>query len=217
MMSASSSRKVKKNEQVAQCKVNKPRWLDALLGETFFDSCEAHPFRRNELNQYCINCNQPACRFCVSSGPHDHHQILQIYRYVYRDAVYLSDMKKFIDCSGIQPYKCNSKWVISLNPLPHNGSAVNYEASCSICSRKLTEPHKYSYCSISCKVKAVLEKPNDSFPPFISIQSPSHETQEETSEPQMEEATEQQNEETSKPQSLRKRRRKGTPHRAPFF
>ncbi|KAK7276205.1 hypothetical protein RIF29_17341 [Crotalaria pallida] len=115
-----------------------------------------------------------------------------------------------------KPYKCNKNLVIPLNPLPHNGSALNPEAmSCTICNRKLTEPHLYIYCSISCKVKAVLDKADDSVPPFISIQSPPpHEVQEEetTEEPQKEETPP-----PPKPESLRKRKRKGTPHRAPFF
>jgi len=56
------------------------------------------------------------------------------------------------------------------------------------------------------QVRAVLTKPDDSAPPFISIHAPRPpppppEKQEETSEPQ-------------KPQ---KRKRKGIPQRAPFF
>ncbi|XP_019455204.1 PREDICTED: uncharacterized protein LOC109356337 [Lupinus angustifolius] len=195
----SSSTVSVQDEQVEQCKVL--RWLDGFLLETFFNSCEAHPRRRNELNQYCLFCNESACKFCISSGLHHHHKIMKIHRYNHRDAVYLINMRKFIDCSEIQPYKSKRKLVISLNPLPQKISASNDEASCNICSRKLNEPHKYHYCSISCKVKAVLEKRDDSFPPFICIQSHSNET----------------NEETFKMQSLRKRRRKGTPHRAPFF
>lgn len=149
----------------------------------------------------------------------------------------------------LQPYKCNKRLVISLNPLPHCGSTMYNEASCNTCNRKLTEPDLYRYCSISCKVmtiiqqlqpfnalydnilaikinfivefltstfyiyicfyiymdfqvKAVLSKPNDSVPPFISIQNPPppQEKHEETSEHQ-------------KPL----KRRKGIPHRAPFF
>ncbi|XP_027333426.1 uncharacterized protein LOC113848216 [Abrus precatorius] len=200
-MSASSSREVNKDEQVAQCKVRKPRWLEAFLKKTFFDSCTAHPFRRNELNKYCINCNLSVCQYCVSSGPHRNHKILKIYRHVYKDVVSLAAMEKYIDTSQIQPYKCNKRLVISLNPLPHCGSAINTEASCDTCSRKLTDPDVYRYCSISCKVKAFLCKPNDSVPPFISLQSPPpQEKQEDAAEPQ---------------KVLNKR--KGTPRRAPFF
>ncbi|RDY07500.1 hypothetical protein CR513_08378, partial [Mucuna pruriens] len=195
---------IKIDEQVVQRKIHKPRWLEDFLRKTFFDLCTTHPYRRNELNKYCINCNLSVCQYCASSGPHRHHKILKIYRHVYKDVVSLASMEKYIDSSQIQPYKCNKRLVISLNPLPHCGSAINNESSCNTCNRKLTEPDLYRYCSISCKVKAVLSKPNDSAPPFISIQThpprPSQEKQEEASELQ---------------KSLK--RRKGIPHRAPFF
>ncbi|XP_061347846.1 protein RGF1 INDUCIBLE TRANSCRIPTION FACTOR 1-like [Gastrolobium bilobum] len=251
-MSVSSSREGNKDEQEAQSEACKPRWLEDFLENTFFDSCTAHPCRRNELNKYCINCNMSLCQYCVSSGPHRHHKILKIYRHVYKDVVSLAAMEKYVDCSQIQPYKCNKRLVISLNPLPHCGSALNNEATCNICSRKLTEPDLYRYCSISCKVKAFLRKPDDSVPPFISIQSPPQEKQEETSPPfisiksppqETQDETsafipikfppEETQEETSPfisiqspPQETqevtseppkRKRKRKGTPRRAPFF
>ncbi|KAE9596126.1 hypothetical protein Lal_00030519 [Lupinus albus] len=186
------------DEHVEQSKDNKLWWLLDFLGETFFNSCEAHPCGRNELNHYCLSCNKSACKFCISSGVHHHHQILKIHRYNHIDVVYLINMREFINCSEIQPYKSKRKMVISLNPLPQNRSGLNDEGSCKICSRKLNQPNKYHYCSISCKVKAVLEKRDDSFLPFICIKSHSIE-------------------ETCKLQSLRKRRRKTTPHRAPFF
>ncbi|XP_029125057.1 uncharacterized protein LOC109788281 [Cajanus cajan] len=202
MVSASSPTQVNKDEQEVQRKIHKPRWLEGFLTKTFFDSCPTHPFRRNELNKYCINCNMSACQYCFSSGPHRHHKILKIYRHVYKDVVSLSAMEKYIDSSQIQPYKCNKRLVISLNPLPHCGSAINNEASCNTCNRKLSDPDLYRYCSITCKVKAVLSKPNDSDPPFISIQSipPPQENQEGGSEPQSQ-----------------KKKRKGIPQRAPFF
>ncbi|KAJ1410553.1 hypothetical protein SESBI_21870 [Sesbania bispinosa] len=203
MASSSSSRKMNKDEQVAQSEDHMPSWIEAFLENTFFNKCPSHPIRRNELNKYCINCDMSACQYCVSSGSHRHHQMLKIYRHVYKDVVSLSAMEKYVDCSYIQPYKCNKQLVISLNPLPHCGSTLNNEASCNICNRKLTEPNLYRYCSISCKVRAVSREPDDSVPSSISIQSPPPppvENQEETSEP-----------------PKRKRSRKGTPHRAPFF
>ncbi|CAJ1970875.1 unnamed protein product [Sphenostylis stenocarpa] len=204
-MSASSSRKVDKDEQEAERKVQKPRWLEGFLRKTFFDSCTIHPFRRNELNKYCINCNLSVCQYCVASGPHRHHKILKIYRHVYKDVVSLTTMEKYIDSSQIQPYKCNKRLVISLNPLPHSGSTANNEASCNTCSRKLSEPDLYRYCSISCKVSAALSNPDDSAPPFISIQTPR------LPPPQEKQG------EISGPQKPQKRKRKGIPHRAPFF
>ncbi|KAI4315926.1 hypothetical protein L6164_023954 [Bauhinia variegata] len=100
-----------------------------------------------------------------------------------------------------KPYKCNRQVVISLDPLPHDGSTPMSEndASCELCGRKLTEPYSHSHCSTSGKVRLVSSKPIDSVPPFISVENPV-EKQEETPEP-----------------SKRSKRRKGIPCRAPFF
>ncbi|KAI4306706.1 hypothetical protein L6164_029961 [Bauhinia variegata] len=187
-------------EQVNQCKISKLKWLDVLLNKTFFDLCESHPVRRNELNRYCVNCKVSACQYCVSSGAHRHHKILKIYRHVYKDVVSLGAIEKHIDCSEIQPYKCNKRLIIALNPLPHSGSTSKSETSCEICGRRLTDPGLHRYCSVSCKVRAVSSKTNDSAPPFILIQSRPEGKPENT--PQ-----------TPKPLH----RRKGIPRRAPFF
>ncbi|CAK9171642.1 unnamed protein product [Ilex paraguariensis] len=56
-----------------------------------------------------------------------------------------------------QPYKCNKKWVVALNPLPHcgSGSQADGDASCDICKRRLNDPTQYRYCSVACKVEAL--------------------------------------------------------------
>ncbi|CAL9013056.1 unnamed protein product [Prunus brigantina] len=129
----------------------KPEWLESFLGKTFFDDCLAHPIRKNELNKYCINCNKSACQYCTASGAHRLHRILKIYRHVYRDVVSLAAMEKYIDCSQIQPYRCNKRLVISLSPLPHSGPISNIGAACETCRRRLTEPELFRYCCIACK------------------------------------------------------------------
>ncbi|XVF14829.1 hypothetical protein REPUB_Repub09cG0095100 [Reevesia pubescens] len=135
----------------------------------------------------------------MTSNTHRHHKILKIYRHVYKDVVSLGAMEKYIDCAEIQPYKCNKRLVIALNPLPHCG-LTNTETSCEICKRRLAEPDLYRYCSISCKVKAFERKSSDSGPPFLSIQSSNKE---------------------KRKKSLKieqpKHKRKGNPQRAPFF
>ncbi|XP_028768739.1 uncharacterized protein LOC114740703 isoform X2 [Neltuma alba] len=155
---------------------------------------------KNELNKYCMTCNKSACQYCVSFGIHRCHKMLSIYKHVYKYVVAMAAVEKHIDCSQIQTYKCNKRLVIALNPLPHGGLATDTGLLCEICGRRVTHPHLYRYCSISCKVQAVLRKPNESLPPFITIQRPSKGKKEKASEPQ-------------KPIN----KRKGTPRRAPFF
>ncbi|RYQ99549.1 hypothetical protein HN51_050208 [Arachis hypogaea] len=210
LRSNSSSKRVNKNKQVAQPEIQKPRWLDAFLRNKFFEQCKDHPQRKNELNKYCIDCDQAVCQYCISLG-HQDHITLKVYRHVYKDVVSIGTMDKYIDCSEIQRYKSNKRLVISLNPLPHSGSTSNNEASCNTCTRKLNEPNLYRYCSISCKVKAISPEPNDLVPAVIPDQN--------QNAPQegMDIPTQERPEANAEFPRPRKRRRKGTPHRAPFF
>ncbi|WCJ25170.1 hypothetical protein M5689_007076 [Euphorbia peplus] len=183
-------------EQVSESEnKKKPEWLEEFLRRTFFEACEIHPIRRNETNRYCINCNLSACQYCMSSPTHRHHNILKIYRHVYKDVVSLSSMEDHFDCSQIQPYKCNKQLVISLNPLPHCGIQSN-NGVCYVCGRRLAEPHLYHYCSISCKDAAFGMTNMD--PPFLCFQNQTKTDEEHENE---------------KP----KRKRKAPPSRAPFF
>ncbi|CAI9090090.1 OLC1v1024780C1 [Oldenlandia corymbosa var. corymbosa] len=131
-----------------------PDWVNSLLRRKFFGVCLYHAVhQKNELNKYCITCDAEACRYCLSSGFHDEHEVLKIYRHVYQDVVPFDEMDDHFDCERVQPYKCNKKWVVSLHPLPHCGSGAQYEAeaSCDTCQRKLGDPEQYRFCCISCK------------------------------------------------------------------
>ncbi|XP_038702569.1 uncharacterized protein LOC119999121 [Tripterygium wilfordii] len=101
----------------------------------------------------------------------------------------------------LQPYKSNKRLVISLSPLPHCGTSSNNGSTCRTCERRLAEPDQFNYCSISCKVTALSEKKAcDSSPPF----------------PQNSSLEDVQRKKDSRPETC-KRKRKGTPRRAPFF
>lgn len=67
--------------------VDMPQWLLKLLRRTFFDKCSLHHHRgkTNELNRYCISCDAASCKNCISEGHHRGHDVLTIYRHVYRD------------------------------------------------------------------------------------------------------------------------------------
>ncbi|WJX58636.1 hypothetical protein P8452_44071 [Trifolium repens] len=179
--------------QQAQGEVHLPRWLEDFLAQKFSDSCPAHS---KERNIYCINCKLSACKHCMSSGSHEDHRILRIYKNNYRDGVCLAAMKTYIDCSQIQSFKCNNLRV--LNRSPRCGSTLDYAKSCNNGSRKSKEAKAYQYCSITCMVKAARKS---SIPPIASIQAPPcQESPGEICVP-----------------SKRKRKRKGIPHRAPLF
>ncbi|XP_041998296.1 uncharacterized protein LOC121748136 [Salvia splendens] len=130
--------------------------------------------------------------YCIISGEHCNHSILTIYRHVYQNVVPLCEMQFYIDCDKIQPYKCNKKWVVSLTPLPHNGSGLLIEGdgACYLCKRKLTDPDRFRFCSIACKVQSDIGE--GMVEPYVR-------------KPEV----------VQKPN--RKRGRKGVPHRAPFL
>ncbi|KAH9618713.1 hypothetical protein KSS87_010863 [Heliosperma pusillum] len=79
-----------------------PDWLERFFKRTFFEPCSVHPVRRNELNKYCIDCDASLCQYCVSLAPHEDHRLLKIYRHVYKDVVPLDEIEQHIDCSQIQ-------------------------------------------------------------------------------------------------------------------
>lgn len=80
----------------------KPAWLDLFLSKTFFDLCSVHDLCKNDRNRYCINCNLALCQYCIASSSHNGHNILKLYRHVYKDVVPVRDMGNYIDCSKIQ-------------------------------------------------------------------------------------------------------------------
>ncbi|XP_024973566.1 uncharacterized protein LOC112512017 isoform X1 [Cynara cardunculus var. scolymus] len=94
----------------------------------------------------------------MSDGTHDHHRVLRIYRLAHMNVVPLNIINEHLDCSGIQPYRCNERFVLALHPLPHCGTGrYKQYNSCRFCSRKLRHPNEYQFCSIACKIND--EKP----------------------------------------------------------
>ncbi|XP_073035367.1 protein RGF1 INDUCIBLE TRANSCRIPTION FACTOR 1-like [Primulina eburnea] len=180
-----------------------PQWLYGFLSKTFFDKCRSHEAQKNDLNRYCITCDAIICKFCIISDKHDEHDLLTIYRHVYQDVVPLDQMNNHINCKRIQPYKCNKKWVVSLTPLPHNGSGalIEGDGACIVCRRKLTEPGRFRFCSIACKLEAYTGGENVTISRRGSREGTSS-GRAAAREP--------------KNGSYRRRSRKGVPHRSPF-
>eukprot|EP00249_Psilotum_nudum_P008954 c21613_g1_i2 orf=402-1166(-) len=136
----------------------KPVWLEALLCEKFFAACCRHTsFRKNEKNIYCIDCSVGICQHCLSN--HCAHRLLQIRRYVYHDVIRLQDIQKLLDCSQVQTYIINSARVVFLNQRPQPRPSKGAGNICDTCERSLQDA--YRYCSVACKVDAVLSQGKD--------------------------------------------------------
>ncbi|OVA05810.1 zinc finger protein [Macleaya cordata] len=126
-----------------------PHWLEALLGEKFFNPCLFHETaKKNEKNIFCLDCCTSICSHCLP--PHRSHRLLQIRRYVYHDVIRLDDIEKLIDCSFVQAYTTNSAKVVFLNQRPQSRPFRGSGNICSTCDRSLQDP--YLFCSLACKV-----------------------------------------------------------------
>eukprot|EP00899_Mesostigma_viride_P020053 jgi/Mesvir1/28049/Mv26197-RA.2 len=139
--------------------VPRPSWLDGLLTAKFFTPCELHPHaKKNERNIYCVDCaGEGICQHCL---PHHHdHCLLQVRRYVYHDVVRLVDIQKLVESSGVQTYIINSARVVFLNQRPQHRPSKALSNACATCDRSLQD--SYRYCSVACKVDAVLKRGAD--------------------------------------------------------
>eukprot|EP00879_Flechtneria_rotunda_P001724 GHRR01001887.1.p1 GENE.GHRR01001887.1~~GHRR01001887.1.p1 ORF type:complete len:268 (+),score=72.43 GHRR01001887.1:334-1137(+) len=132
-------------------------WLHNMLHTQFFTPCQIHrESKKNEATHFCADCgitSRPLCAHCITS--HSGHRLIQIRRYVYCDVVRASDMSPHLDISGVQTYIINQAKVMFLNQRPQSKmSRPGAPDACVTCSRTLREG--CSYCSLACKVEALV-------------------------------------------------------------
>ncbi|KAF6168584.1 hypothetical protein GIB67_005196 [Kingdonia uniflora] len=208
-------------------------WLKGLLSAKFYKPCKDHSgLKKNEGNMFCIDCNRCVCHNCLTcSSLHSGHKSFPIRRYVYHNVVRVPDILKHLDCSDVQAYKSNNSKVIFLKAREYsNTPKPDTGASCVVCNRVLTRP--YRYCSITCKFPiSACELMGESTTTLLETLDSSSDCEKEngiedlkeTLESRSSHVCEKQNlnerdeEESSVEMNKRKRRRKGVPHRAPFF
>ncbi|KAF8654009.1 hypothetical protein HU200_062151 [Digitaria exilis] len=163
-----------------------PEWLEALLTTRFFLGCGAHPASpRNECNMFCLDCTTTTtfCYYCrahrhashrviqvnsssSSSSPAAQHSSalsvecnanMQIRRSSYHDVVRVSEVEDVLDITAVQTYVINSARVLFLNERPQPrgagaaaGKAAGSPYNCEICGRALLDP--FRFCSLGCKL-----------------------------------------------------------------
>ncbi|KAF2601724.1 hypothetical protein F2Q70_00025644 [Brassica cretica] len=187
--------------------MEEPKWLEALLRTNYFNICPRHcETPRNECNMFCLSCQNAAfCIYCRTSL-HIDHPVLQIRRSSYHNVVRVSEIEKALDIRGVQNYVINSARVLFLNerPQPKNSShgatssttkTISY--FCETCCRTLLDPARF--CSLGCKAEGMRKN------------------KEEEEERLRKERQQETHKGTHPPtHTSNSRRRKGTPHRAPF-
>ncbi|WVZ91644.1 hypothetical protein U9M48_037788 [Paspalum notatum var. saurae] len=190
--------------------VPEPAWLESLLATRFFLACAAHPASpRNECNMFCLDCQaSSAAAFCYYCRAHRHasHRVIQIRRSSYHDVVRVSEVEDVLDISGVQTYVINSARVLFLNerPQPRGAGAAAGKAAaspynCEICGRALLDP--FRFCSLGCKLVDTKRRRS------ATGQAAATDNEEAGHGSKSGAAA-------ARPQG---RRRKGIPHRAPFW
>ncbi|XP_043694545.1 protein RGF1 INDUCIBLE TRANSCRIPTION FACTOR 1-like [Telopea speciosissima] len=200
-----------------------PEWIDSFITSKFYDSCVIHhELRKNEMNIFCINCNECFCQHCIASSTHELHEQLQIRKYVYNNVVRVDVMQKYMDISGVQTYLSNNAKVIFVHPRPQLKTGTTHSSTaCEVCYRFVQEDNRF--CSIACKVSEVAQKERDKSPSPPLIQLPISENEVAMKENQDAEyvpkSSDQQQIESSsalKP-TKRSHKRKGISRRSPLF
>ncbi|KAJ7555577.1 hypothetical protein O6H91_05G045500 [Diphasiastrum complanatum] len=129
-----------------------PRWIHPFLVGDYFSNCRNHSCKRNERNQFCIDCIQgPLCHIGLQG--HIGHRTLQVRRASHMDAVRVSDVQKLADISSIQTYSINGAKIVFLLCRPQHKIVKDAPHSCITCGRSLADP--VNFCCISCKLFGV--------------------------------------------------------------
>ncbi|CAH8278046.1 unnamed protein product [Arabidopsis lyrata] len=210
-----------KNRRLMEEENQWPLWLKPLLNEHFFVQCKSHGHSpKSECNMYCLDCtNDSLCSLCLSD--HKNHRTIQIRISSYHNVIRVNEIQKYLDISSIQTYVINSAKVLFLNERPQSRPGKGFTNTCKVCYRGLAE-NCVRFCSIGCKVAGTsgsfakrvkhttIESDNSSNSSGVENNSSGAENDNSNllslspPTPQF------------PPGSLRKRRRKGIPHRAPL-
>ncbi|AED95416.1 putative transcription repressor PLATZ family [Arabidopsis thaliana] len=210
-----------KNRRFMEGENQWPIWLKPLLNQHFFAQCKFHGhLPRTECKMYCLDCtNDSFCSLCLSE--HENHRTIQIRISSYHNVTKVDEIQKYLDISSIQTYVINSSKVLFLNERPQSKPGKGFTNACMVCYRGLAE-NCFRFCSIGCKVagtsgvfqKRVKHTTNDSDNSNNSSGVENNSSGAENGNSNLQSLSPPTPQ--FPPRSLRKRLRKGIPHRAPF-
>ncbi|KAL6897874.1 hypothetical protein ACP4OV_006833 [Aristida adscensionis] len=198
-----------------------PSWLELLLATQFFTICANHPTTsRNECNIFCIDCITPPIALCYNCRLEEHstHRVIQVRRSSYHDVVRVSEVEDILDISDIQTYVINSARVVFLNERPVCKPTSSSSHYCKTCGRGLIEA--FRFCSLGCNLRGIKKDIKDTIVTgdgsAVKTEVIGADNGDAKSESEIDNHNDS-NKNEEPPVKRARHRRKGIPHRAPFF
>lgn len=149
-----------------------PSWLPGFVQPEYFTECTEHihhnaksraadqsSTKKGDRNYYCVDCGKgPLCE-TGRQVEHGGHRVLQVRKASHTDAIRVNDIAKLLDIEHIQTYTINGAKIVFLPSRPQAKPAKGSPRYCEICNRSLQDLVRF--CSLSCKMKAIINRPGD--------------------------------------------------------
>lgn len=186
-----------------------PKWIGQFLKHKYFTDCSHHNHKsknEREQNFFCTTCEKGPLCDTDRRGEHLGHKLVQVRKASRADAVKVKDLDALgVNSDFIQTYSINKDKIVFLPTRPQGKVTAGAAGHCTVCNRGLID-HCFQFCSLSCKLNS---GKNENLPE--SQQTPDSPISVLTVAASDSESGE------SARDSLRQKKRKGSPHRAPFW
>ncbi|CAH8268179.1 unnamed protein product [Arabidopsis lyrata] len=186
---------------VLSCIRRYPWIIEMVKSKLFHEICDQHDTQKKRRCYFCCDCMiPPFCTTCYKKNDHKGHTLIQTYRSSYQTGVKKETMSKYMDISGIHIYSINGFPIVYINQRRGNDNhrfRNNVMHKCQVCEWELDAASSALFCSMECKFRSVLGSQLDELMENSEITENSEETDELVKK--------------------KRHRRKGSPHRAPFF
>ncbi|KAL1218263.1 hypothetical protein V5N11_013595 [Cardamine amara subsp. amara] len=186
--------------EVQSCIRNYPWLIQMVKSKQFHELCDQHIEKKRCY--FCCDCMvPPLCKDCYKDSDHKAHNTIQTYRSSHQTGVRKDVILRYMSISGIQLYTINGRYIVYINQrrdsTENRRLRNNLLHKCQVCEWELDAG---LFCSIECKFRNTLGSQLDEL----------MENNSEISEISSEDVV-------VEPVKKKRHRRKGIPHRSPFF